>query len=203
MLLPTIISFVATSLVSGAAVSFIGYYTAFVIAGAAFHSVGNGLITTFSASTPESRWIGFQVILGIGAGMGAQASMLPAQTVLKSKDIALGLAVLNFASIVSGAIFSSVAESIYANTLTSGFRQAGIHAETDTTANGGLTSVAANLTGSTLVAAKEVYDHGVRNIFDLATALACVSIIGAVGVEWISVKKDEKESGEGEESSRT
>ncbi|PYI07554.1 MFS general substrate transporter, partial [Aspergillus sclerotiicarbonarius CBS 121057] len=110
MLLPTILSYIITALVSGAAISRIGYFTPFMLAGGIIKSIGDGLMTTFTASTPTGRWIGYQILAGMGGGLGLQASMLPAQAVLPSKDVALGLAVLNFASVFGGAIFMSVAD---------------------------------------------------------------------------------------------
>jgi hypothetical protein len=194
MLLPTIISYILTALVSGAAISVLGYYAAFMLIGSVIHSIGNGLIITFDSSTPMSKWIGFQILVGIGGGLGLQASMLPAQTVLSSSDVAIGLAALNFASVVGGAIFTSVGELIYTNTLSKGFSQAGIQADVQhASAQAGVTSVTANLTGTALEQAKGIYDHGIRNVFYLSTAMACVSVLGAAGMEWISVRKDEKE----------
>jgi hypothetical protein len=195
MLIPTIISYVLAALVAGAAVTAIGYYAPFMIIGSVLFPIGNGLLTTLTWSTPESKWIGYQILLGAGAGLGAQASMLPAQTVLDSEDVALGLSLLNFATVFSGAIFTSVANSIYTNSLSSGFSRAHIDAKI-TSNDGGLTSVSGNLTGTALDESRTVYDTSISRVFYLSTALSCVSILGAVCVEWISVKEDKKEKEE-------
>ena len=45
--------------------------------------VGAGLISTFEATgTGHSRWIGYQVIYGLGVGFGMQQPIMAAQTVL-------------------------------------------------------------------------------------------------------------------------
>lgn len=50
----------------------LGYYLPFAAAGSAIGAVGNGLVSTFAPSTPTSRWIGYQIILGSGRGIGMQ-----------------------------------------------------------------------------------------------------------------------------------
>lgn len=199
MLIPTIISYVLAALAAGTAVSAIGYYAPFMIIASIFFPIANGLLTTLTWSTPESKWIGYQILLGAGAGLGAQASMLPAQTVLDSEDVALGLSLLNFATVFSGAIFTSVASSIYTNSLSSGFTRA--HVDVDIVgSDGGLTSVSGNLTGATFDESRKIYDTSIRRVFYLSTALSCVCIVGAFGVEWISVKDDKKKEEQNSEN---
>lgn len=50
----------------------IGYYLPLSIAGATLAAIGNGLISTFSTSTSTGKWIGYQIILGVGRGIGLQ-----------------------------------------------------------------------------------------------------------------------------------
>jgi hypothetical protein len=35
-------------------------------------TVGNGLVSTFKPSTTVANWIGFQIVLGAGRGLGLQ-----------------------------------------------------------------------------------------------------------------------------------
>ena len=54
------------------AVPKVGYYLPFAAAGSAIGAVGNGLVSTFSPNTPTHRWVGYQIILGSGRGIGMQ-----------------------------------------------------------------------------------------------------------------------------------
>lgn len=89
-LLPTILSQLIAAAVSGilgkdsipeelwfamsndGTVSKTGYYLPWSVAAGVFLSIGSGLISTYSATTPEAKWIGYQTILGTGRGMGMQ-----------------------------------------------------------------------------------------------------------------------------------
>ena len=50
----------------------IGYYLPLSVLGASLAAIGNGLISTFSTTTSTGRWIGYQIILGVGRGIGLQ-----------------------------------------------------------------------------------------------------------------------------------
>lgn len=71
-LLPSIISQLITSVLSGIAVSKFGYYLPWSIVSAVLTSVGCGLISTWSPTTSIGEWIGYQIILGVGRGAGMQ-----------------------------------------------------------------------------------------------------------------------------------
>lgn len=53
-------------------VSKLGYYLPFALFSGAVTAVGNGLISTFSPGTSTGKWIGYQIILGVGRGCGFQ-----------------------------------------------------------------------------------------------------------------------------------
>ena len=66
--LPLVLSTVAGSILSGAIVQRIGYYTPFLIIGACCMAVGTGLITTLTTFTETAKWVGYLVVLGVGVG---------------------------------------------------------------------------------------------------------------------------------------
>ena len=74
--------------ISGVSITALGYYTPFVLAAPVLMSIGAGLLTTFKTTTPHEKWIGYQVIFGLGMGMGMQQTMIMVQTVLPKEDIA-------------------------------------------------------------------------------------------------------------------
>jgi hypothetical protein len=49
-----------------------GYYLPWALIGGIITAVGNGLISTFTASTSIATWIGFQIVVGAGRGSGMQ-----------------------------------------------------------------------------------------------------------------------------------
>lgn len=71
-LLPSILGQLFMVVVSGILVSRVGYYMPFSIACGVVTSIGCGLVSTYSPTTPTDRWVGFQLLLGLGRGMGMQ-----------------------------------------------------------------------------------------------------------------------------------
>ena len=79
----------------------------------------SGLITTFATYTEHSKWIGYQVLFGLGLGAGMQQPNLAAQTVLKVRDVPIGISLMLFSQSFSGVILTSVRTSIFTNHLAS------------------------------------------------------------------------------------
>jgi hypothetical protein len=59
------------------AVTKLGYYLPWAFASSVIMTIGNGLVSTFSATTTVANWIGFQIILGAGRGLGMQTVGVP------------------------------------------------------------------------------------------------------------------------------
>jgi len=71
-MLPILITVGLGTILWGAIVSFIGYYTPFLIVGSILFTVGVGLISTVSVDTNIGNCIGYELLAGIGFGMCAQ-----------------------------------------------------------------------------------------------------------------------------------
>lgn len=50
----------------------LGYYLPWAFASSVIMTVGNGLVSTFTRTTSVATWIGFQIVLGAGRGLGMQ-----------------------------------------------------------------------------------------------------------------------------------
>jgi MFS family permease len=80
--LPLVLSLVAGSTLSGQLVGRLGYYTPFTMASSCLMPLGTGLISTWRVDTSSGMWIGYQIILGFGIGLGMQHAAIAVQTVL-------------------------------------------------------------------------------------------------------------------------
>ncbi|EFR05468.1 SGE1 [Nannizzia gypsea CBS 118893] len=192
MNLPTILSLVIGVIMSGGLVTAIGYYAPFMIACCVLSSVGAGLLTTFQTNTGHAKWIGYQVIYGIGLGMGMQQGSVACQTVLSKSDVPIGSSLIFFAQQLGGTIFIAVAQNIFSNELTSGLHHisgldAGMLAQVGATTIRDLVK-----DPNTLRQVLEVYNDAVVKTYYIALATSCVAILGALTIEWKSVKGQEK-----------
>lgn len=192
MLLPLVLSTVITSIATGVIISKLGYYTPFFILSSILTSIGAGLLTTLTPSTPHSRWIGYQVILGVGYGFGAQQHLNVIQTVLDKSDIAIGSAVVTFARFLGPAIFLPVAQSIFLNSLISRLTNLPDISPSAVT-SGGATELMNLVSADDLPTLLSDYNGAIVDVMYLVVATSAVTMIGSVFVEWRSLKARAKE----------
>ena len=197
--LPMVLSLVLASISAGILVSKVGYYTPFMIANGVIMSIGAGLITTWKPDTLHPEWIGYQILFGFGLGIGMQQATLAAQAVLKRKDAPIGIALIMFCQQMGGAVFVSVGQSVFTNQLVKGLRKvAGI--SPTVIVNTGATDLRQVVDPSNLRGVLVAYNGALTKTFTVALAMSCLSIIGALCIEWKNIKPkkktDEVENGE-------
>ncbi|KIW92327.1 uncharacterized protein Z519_07311 [Cladophialophora bantiana CBS 173.52] len=201
MLLPLVLSTVFASMSSGIIISRVGYYTPFFILSSVVASIGAGLLSTFTSTTEHPKWIGYQVLFGLGLGFGAQQGLNVVQTILERSDIATGSALIMFARFLGSAIFVPVAENIFLNGLVSKLTNLpGISPSAVT--QGGATDLRNLASGDDLKTLLADYNHAIVHVFYLIAATCAVTIFGSVFVEWRSLKAraSEQASEKAEES---
>lgn len=110
--IPMVAGFVVFSIVAGFGVSYSGYYLPFMYLGGCALIVGSALLTIIRPTSPLAALVGFEILIGVGGGSGIQQAYLVAQTVLDTKDVAIGLAVIVMAQTLGGTVLLSVATSV-------------------------------------------------------------------------------------------
>ncbi|KAK8190522.1 putative MFS multidrug transporter [Phyllosticta capitalensis] len=187
MNLPLVLSLVVASIFTGISVSKLGYYTPFMIASSVVVSVGAGMLTTFRVNTGHPAWIGYQVLLGFGLGLGMQQTNIAIQNVLSRVDVPIGTTCLFFSQQLGGAVFVAVGQSIFTNNLIKR-----VSALTDLDPRSitaiGATELQQRVPASALPAVLVAYNGALVKAFQVGMAMACFSIIGSACVEWKSVK---------------
>lgn len=185
-LLPMVLPMVVSSITAGVLISKIGYYTPFMLGGVVLLSIGAGLLTTLQIDTSQGKWVGYQVIYGLGMGLTFQAPNLAAQTVLPTVDVPIGTSLMFFAQLLGGSIFISVGQNVLNNELLKnlsgvpGFNASSILKAGATT----LTQLAEPLRTTVLIA----YNEALRKVFQVGLIMTCLTILGAASLEWRSVK---------------
>lgn len=189
MSIPLLLGVFIASLLSGGLISLIGYYTPFMIAGTIVMSVGAGLLTTFTATgTNHPKWISYQVLYGLGTGLGFQQAALASQAVLPRKDMPTGSSLIFFAQSLGGAMSISIGGNIFTTQLVSGL--AGIPGvNTATVLGSGASELRRIVPPKDIGAVLEAYNKGLTGAFKVGLVFACCSLVGALTMEWKSVKK--------------
>lgn len=178
-----------SSILTGIAVSKIGYYTPFLIFGTCLTTIGIGLLTTFDIHTTQAKWIGTQFAYGFALGFCSQAPNMAAQTVLPKEDVAIGASLMFFGQTLFGAVFTSVGQNVLDNQLTK--RLAGIPGiSAKVVVQNGATDLLRLVPEQFREMALVAYNESLRRVFQVGLIMACLSILGAASMEWRSVKKN-------------
>lgn len=188
MNIPMVLSLVLMSMIGGFAVTKVGYYTPFILACTVLMSIGAGLLSTFTTHTGHPYWIGYQVLFGAGVGLGMQNTIICAQTVLPKHDIPIGTALIMFSQTLGGAIFISVGQNVFTNSLLSNLKQVVPGLNPELVLSAGATSLQRVIPTHFLGGVQTAYNSAIVDTFYVAVAMACLSIIGAALLEWKSVK---------------
>ncbi|KAG6366821.1 hypothetical protein INS49_001002 [Diaporthe citri] len=191
--LPLVIANTISSLAGGILIGVIGYIWPFLIFSSIFTAVGAGLFTLFSLSTSTGEWIGYQVIYGLGMGLCAQTPVMVAQNVLPLEDIPIGSGMVMFTQTFAGAIFTAVAQTLFANELAKNLGNTGVPGvDASSVLTEGVTSLTRGLEGDDKIAVLEALNSAIVDSWKLPLALCCISIIGALTVERRKIRGKEK-----------
>lgn len=198
--IPLILSLVVAASSAGVLITkvFKGYYTPFMIAASVLMPIGTGLITTFTPDTPSGKWIGYQILLGFGIGMGMQQANLAAQTVLPRRDVSSGASLMFFGQTLGGSVFLSVGQNVLDNRLIQSLTNLHIpNFNPKSITSAGATDIRDLVPTAYMKELLVAYNDALMNTLYVAVAMACFSMVGAAAMEWRSVnqKKGEQQQG--------
>ncbi|KAF2154633.1 MFS transporter [Myriangium duriaei CBS 260.36] len=191
-LIPLILGMVIFIIISGALVQRTGYYTPFMLAGATIMPIGAGLISTWTVDSTAKEWIGYQVLLGAGLGLGLQQANVAAQTVLPRKDTSVGVSLIVLAQTLGGGVFSSVVQNVINSALIKNLQGFPVKISAQAIVNAGATAIRSEIPAEYLRSFLILYNNAISKGFLVAVGTSSVVIIGAASMEWVSVKKNKK-----------
>ncbi|KAI0413523.1 efflux pump [Xylaria grammica] len=116
-ILPSVLSQLVFSSVGGPLVSRIEYLLPFMLLSSIVLSVSGGLLSLFGPHTPTSKWVGYQILLGFGRGVGIQMPTLAVQAILPPQDVPVGLSIILFSQTFLSSIFLTVANAVFRDVL--------------------------------------------------------------------------------------
>jgi hypothetical protein len=87
-IIPLIASFSVATLFSGLLATKPGIAAPFLMLSSIISTIGTGLLYTLDIGTPSSQWISFQILAGLGFGLGLQVPIIIAQASSAASDLA-------------------------------------------------------------------------------------------------------------------
>ncbi|KAL1595710.1 MFS sugar transporter [Paraconiothyrium brasiliense] len=191
MNLPAILGLVIISMIAGAAVTAIGYYTPFMLVSSVLMAIGAGLLSTFETDTNSPKWIGYQFIFGAGVGFGMQQALVAVQTALPKNDVPIGTAIMMFSQTLGGALFISVGQNVFTNQLVKNLQSVVPDLNPSIVLAVGATELKNQIEEKFLSGVLTAYNAALTQTFYVSVATASMSIFGAAFVEWKSMKGKE------------
>ena len=105
------------------------------------------------------------------------------------EDVPIGVAITLFAEILGGAVFVSVADNVLDSHLTKYIGALNIPSiKPETIVNLGATQLRNYVSAQYVTQTVDAYNLAVVKTFQVALVLSCLSLLGAAGMEWKSVK---------------
>jgi MFS family permease len=185
--LPMVISLVVFSVFAAIFTQKIGYYVPSMLVAPVFCSIGSGLLSTLAPNSNHRYWIAYQVLFGLGVGCGFQTSTLAAQTVLPRADVPIGMSLMFFMQQLGGAIFLAIDQNLLSTKLVGRLsRVAGL--DTERIVNTGATDLRNVVPSDELDTVVNAYNYALTRIFVVTAGIGAAAIIGALTIEWRSIK---------------
>jgi hypothetical protein len=192
-MLPLLISCTVSSTVTGGLISAIGYYTPIILICMALFSIGAGLLTTLSITSTFGRNFGYQVIAGLGIGVGFEGGIIAVQNVLPLNRIPVAVSCVSFFMTLGGAIFIPVSQTLFENGLLHGIETNAPQLDAHLFLHSGATEIRSLLASMNQQGALDVvlqaYVDGLTHTFWVTTACAIAAFVSASALEWKSVKR--------------
>jgi predicted MFS family arabinose efflux permease len=181
--LPFILGIALMTIVSGVTITLTGHYIHMLVLGATLGTIGSGLLYTLDVGTSSSKWIGYQAIAGLGFGLGIQIAVIVSQATVDKADISSITAIMIFFQTISGAIFVSIGQTLFANQLIKAVPKYAPGLDPAKVLATGATQLKDTFSSSELPGVIKAYMSGLKDAYILGIALAgCAFVVSMLFV---------------------
>lgn len=190
-MLPTTLGLVGFTMFSGSMVEIFGYYLPWILLGGALSAVGYGLLSTLSPTTSVAKWVGYQVLYGVGSGSAAAGPYIAIQSLVPPEQIPIAVSIAIFAQNIGAASSLIAANAIFSNSLRRELQKriGVVGIPPDVIVGAGIRSIRRLVSGPALDAALEAYCRAIDDVMYLGIAVALCIIPFAWGLGWKDVRK--------------
>ncbi|KAI2616498.1 major facilitator superfamily domain-containing protein [Hypoxylon sp. NC1633] len=192
--LPLIVGSSVFGIVAGVLLTVVGYFHTFLLSGAALASLGAGLLLTLDTGLDVGKYIGYQLILGVGAGLCLQVPVMVGQAYSSPADIPAVTAILLFFQTMGGTVFISAAQSIFANRLTETLDGNSVGLDPVQVTSIGATGLRDFYSGEQLVVVMDAYVVGLRDAWILGVVCAVMAFLSALLTPFRTIKQSSEKT---------
>ncbi|EXJ90268.1 hypothetical protein A1O1_03367 [Capronia coronata CBS 617.96] len=205
-MLPTFGTQVFGAILAGTGVSRLGYPMPFSVVGSALTAISGGLMSTFTVHTGTGKWVGYQILHGLGRGISFQQPIQAVQAVVKPDMVATATAAAAWAQTFGAAILIGLAQTTFINLLRPALKKYAPGVDADKIVAAGATDISAALSASddaqTLAGVLKAYNQAITQTFYLATGCAAASVGTSLGMGMTRLERKQKDQNKDEEQGK-
>ncbi|KAI0144367.1 putative gliotoxin efflux pump [Xylariaceae sp. FL1272] len=184
-LIPAILGLTITQIAVGVFITATGIHNPFLILGPAIAAVGSGLLVLLDEASSSGRWIGFQVILGVGIGCCLTIPILLSQVVVKTKDVSTATPFIIFAQSMGSAFLLPTSQAVFQSELIKALRDLVPTTEPLSVLSAGANSDAiSGFPQETRGGIVQSYHTALRYTFAIAVPFAGVALLVSLFMPW-------------------
>jgi hypothetical protein len=156
-----------------------------MLLGAVLLTAGSGALTTLQPGAPSASWIGFQILAGVGTGLGTSLPLLAVRDTLPLSSVSIGYSLVLTAGYLASSISLAIAQDVFVSRLRSEIQQQlpGVDPETIINAKG-TTGVRGLLPSEVYEQGLHLYNTALTRSWYISVVLAGVSIFLVLGFKW-------------------
>ncbi|CAG8955746.1 hypothetical protein HYFRA_00011012 [Hymenoscyphus fraxineus] len=193
-IIPMIIPQLLTAGLSGGVLQKTGYVIPIAIFSLVISSIGTGLMSTLEANSSVGKWVGFQILAGVGSGAGLQVGIMSIQGATTGEELSSGMAFMVFTQSLFPAIVLSLCNLILVSSLKT---QVPLHSpgsDAEAVINAGATNFRDIVDPADLNGVVTAYANSVDRVFYLAAAFVAASGIFIWGIGWQDLRNKDAEN---------
>ncbi|KAF3054691.1 Efflux pump afoB [Trichoderma lentiforme] len=190
-LLPTTLGLVLFTMLSGMFTEIFGYYLPWNLGGSSFAAIGYGLMSMIKPTTGSSKWLGYQVLYGVGSGAMSSAPYIAIQNLIPPPQIPIAMAIIIFCQNMGGAVFLVAANTIFTNGLRKELQKHinEIGVNPDIILSTGATTIRSIVSGDRLTAALKCYTTAISHVMYLGIGVSVATFAFGWGLGWVDIRK--------------
>ncbi|KAJ7146843.1 transporter [Mycena epipterygia] len=194
-LLPFVLSVVLSGIISGQVVGKFGYYWPLLFVAPMFLGVGSGLLYTLNTNSSSASLVGFQILAGVGTGLGMQNSLLAMQVEFRNNPKLLGQAtsMAGFGQFLGGTLGLGVAEPVFSSELTKFLLKYAPDAPVEIVRQSP-TAIYTALPAAMIPGVVQSYLQSLRIVFVLGAPVAGLALLSAFFIKNIRIVRTEQSS---------
>jgi MFS transporter, DHA2 family, glioxin efflux transporter len=176
------------TIVSGGYITAKGHFVPLMIGSGVISTIGAGLVYTLNIGSSSGKWIGYQVLAGLGLGVGFQIPIIATQAISTAADLSSATAMVLFCQTVGGAVFVSAGQSALSNVV---LKKLPIYAPSVDPAQVfavGSTQLKTVFSAQQLPEIQHAYMDGLHAAWAIAIASAGVATIVSLFGKWRNLK---------------